>query len=334
MFLKKYLLILLVSFGLNLFSAKVNSPKRLYDLAFNSHIDYLSSIAQNLKTEQEFVDFRQQVDLLLRDYSGNEPAFKMFKELSNLSKKKVKKLVRKFLKQNHAICKNMEICCRNFINLIMLNMFVDIFDLIIIEDSLDKLNFDKITKILKILSSYSKDFISIQNILNSAIFDKEKPLHMALRLCDSALCKFLIENGAIADLKALHIAATFHEREICKLLLKSGVEIDDRDYFGRTLLMIAAQNKKLEMCHLLIFLGAQLDVYDNENHSVAWWTNDQLFYAINISGYYSLLEEMKKEEDGSSYYEIPYQDVMPELVDPQVMIDQSMQLFGEEIDLN
>jgi ankyrin repeat protein len=94
------------------------------------------------------------------------------------------------------------------------------------------------------------------------------PLMMAAMVDDPEIARELLRAGAHASIRdgnnALIFAAYGGSEEIAAMLLDSGVEVDSRDFLGKTPLMAAAGAGHLDIVKLLIARGADVNARDDE----------------------------------------------------------------------
>jgi uncharacterized protein len=65
-------------------------------------------------------------------------------------------------------------------------------------------------------------------------------------------------------------AATDNRLELAKLLLESGANVDAQDRLGKSALHYAAQEYHCEMARLLLASGASVDVQDKHGNTPLW----------------------------------------------------------------
>jgi ankyrin repeat protein len=111
------------------------------------------------------------------------------------------------------------------------------------------------------------------------------PLHMAAAKCRLSFVKLLLEKGMDANAEndsvtPLMLASSCKESEVVQLLLKSGASLDKVTLAGATMLHIAALNGSAKNVRLLLELGMNPAMPDNEGRIpadyAALWNHTEL----------------------------------------------------------
>lgn len=101
----------------------------------------------------------------------------------------------------------------------------------------------------------------------------ETPLMMAALKNQPALCRVLIERGALADHASgwtpLHYAASGNSLDATRLLLAQGARVDPRAPNRRTPLMLAAQYASEDLIGTLLAHGADPSIRDQNDATAA-----------------------------------------------------------------
>jgi ankyrin repeat protein len=92
------------------------------------------------------------------------------------------------------------------------------------------------------------------------------------------------ENGATLDVEhrdgfgstPLHCAAYYGHGEACRALISTcRARIDSRDLFGNTPLILAAANNKLQCVEVLMELGADITLRNDEGKTALEWAREK-----------------------------------------------------------
>uniref|UniRef100_A0A7S2RZ72 Uncharacterized protein n=1 Tax=Mucochytrium quahogii TaxID=96639 RepID=A0A7S2RZ72_9STRA len=113
----------------------------------------------------------------------------------------------------------------------------------------------------------------------------ETSLYLASKRAHVKLCKWLIDNGADcnfatqAGVTPLLIATDSGSKqhlEVIQLLVKSGgANVNHANIWGMTALHVAAFRGNLEVCKLLLELGADQSLQDKKGRTPAWYTTEE-----------------------------------------------------------
>ncbi|ENH68003.1 Ankyrin repeat domain-containing protein 50 [Fusarium oxysporum f. sp. cubense race 1] len=118
--------------------------------------------------------------------------------------------------------------------------------------------------------------------VNASEYSGFTPLRMSKIKGHDAVGKLLLEAGAringsssVLDL-SLHEAAQRGRNDLITVLLRQkGADIEDEDDFGRTSLILAAREGRLDTASLLIKSGANVEAFDHSNYTPLMTASDQ-----------------------------------------------------------
>ena len=90
---------------------------------------------------------------------------------------------------------------------------------------------------------------------------KDPPLHLAVKLGDTDLCRLLIEHGATIDpemrgsIGPLHLAVVNEQTDVARLLLSHGAELSKVEISGESALKRSEKRGNLEMASIIQAIG-------------------------------------------------------------------------------
>ena len=103
--------------------------------------------------------------------------------------------------------------------------------------------------------------------LNLKDKEDDSPLHYAAIEGNREIAGILLEKGTVSinegnfrQMTPLHFACERGHPEVLTLLLDYGADIEAKDQLGRTLLMCAAASRNIEVVHILVEKGADINV--------------------------------------------------------------------------
>lgn len=138
--------------------------------------------------------------------------------------------------------------------------------------------------------------------VNAPDLSRYTPLHWAALEGHANVIELLLAHGANIHARShrqetpLHLAV--QSTSSVRLLLDGGADPEVKDVTDQTPILIAVQRGCIESFRLLLYRGASLDVYDNEN-------NDALYYAISQNEAAIVEEILKRDtvQEANSYWD-------------------------------
>lgn len=113
----------------------------------------------------------------------------------------------------------------------------------------------------------SEDDYGFTPLMITLVFDRPDALLFLIKNGSDPRC--ILSNDFGPSL--LHIAAVRGNNNNIEKLISLGLDIDSRDFLGRTPLMAAAFGEQLESFFFLIEKGSDPLLEDNDGRSVLWW---------------------------------------------------------------
>lgn len=132
--------------------------------------------------------------------------------------------------------------------------------------------------LIEYISKKSKNINRFETVYRTPSNKKYTPLMYAAVFSDTKMIKLLLKCGVSLEIRGDFGRTVLHEAvgkknntENVKLLLDQKIDVDVKDNYGVTPLMIAAENGNNEIIKILLKYGADVNKVDNDGWSALLW---------------------------------------------------------------